>query len=159
MLPNPQLCCMFSVSLYERYSSFTASLYSSIMGSTGSGRSNFIDELAEPECARAPRGVGSHTRDIREHTVKLQEATESMYTASLANGVWFSRGWTLQQSLVPPTLVFYMQAWSLALPCLQGFSNPKVVGAASRQNAMCYTGNYFLSQQTFLASHERSECT
>ncbi|KIK11588.1 hypothetical protein PISMIDRAFT_690248 [Pisolithus microcarpus 441] len=139
MLPNSQLCCMFSVSLYERYSSFTAS--------TGSVRSNFIDELAEPECARAPRGVGSHTRDIREHAVKLQEATESMYTASLANGVWFSRGWTLQQSLVPPTLVFYMQA------------NPKVVGAASRQNAMCYTGNYFLSQQTFLASHERSECT
>ncbi|KIK15291.1 hypothetical protein PISMIDRAFT_329337 [Pisolithus microcarpus 441] len=73
MVPNPQLCCMFSVSLYERYSSFTASLYPGIMGSTGSGRGNFIDKLAEPEGARAPHDVGSRTRDIREHAVKLYD--------------------------------------------------------------------------------------
>ncbi|KAI5996931.1 hypothetical protein EDD15DRAFT_2364379 [Pisolithus albus] len=66
MVPNSQLCGIFSVSLYEHYSSFTASLYPRIMGSTGSGRNNFIDNLAEPEGARAPHDVGSRTRDIRE---------------------------------------------------------------------------------------------
>ncbi|KAI5982109.1 hypothetical protein EDD15DRAFT_179077 [Pisolithus albus] len=66
MVPNPQLCCMFSVSLCERYSSFMASLYPGIMGSTGSGRGNLIDKLAELEGAKAPHGIGSNTQDIRE---------------------------------------------------------------------------------------------
>ncbi|KAI5993990.1 hypothetical protein EDD15DRAFT_2367120 [Pisolithus albus] len=156
---KPPVVLHVSVSLYEGYSSFTASLYPRIMGSTGSGRGNFIDKLAEPEGAKAPHGVGSHTRDIREHAVKLQEAAESMYTASLASGVWFSRGWTHRESLVPPTLVFYMQDWSLVLPCLQGFSNPQNRGSGLPANAMCYTGTFLLSQQTSLASHERNECT
>ncbi|KAI5985474.1 hypothetical protein EDD15DRAFT_1631233 [Pisolithus albus] len=65
MVPNPQLCCMFSFSLYERYSSFTASLYSGTMGSTSpSGRGNFVHELAELEGARAPHDVGSRTRNV-----------------------------------------------------------------------------------------------
>ncbi|KIK18106.1 hypothetical protein PISMIDRAFT_684547 [Pisolithus microcarpus 441] len=64
MVPNLQLCCMFSFSLYERYSSSTASLYLRIVGSTGSERSN------------APHGVGSCTRDIRDVAVKLHDHCE-----------------------------------------------------------------------------------
>ncbi|KAI6033673.1 hypothetical protein PISMIDRAFT_686708 [Pisolithus microcarpus 441] len=79
MVPNPQSCCMFSVSLYERYSSFTASLYPRIMESMGSGRSNFIDKLAEPEGAKAPHGVGSRTRDIRDIAVKLYDHCEYVF--------------------------------------------------------------------------------
>ncbi|KAI6033674.1 hypothetical protein BKA83DRAFT_1809458 [Pisolithus microcarpus] len=36
-------------------------------------------------------------------------------TAPLANSVWFSRGWTLQELLALPTLVFCMQDWSFVL--------------------------------------------
>ncbi|KAI6033615.1 hypothetical protein PISMIDRAFT_276021 [Pisolithus microcarpus 441] len=79
MVPNPQLCRMFSASLYERYSSFTASLYPRIMGSVGFGRSNFIDKLAELEGARAPHGVGSHTWDIRDIAVKLHDHCEHVF--------------------------------------------------------------------------------
>ncbi|KAI6033513.1 hypothetical protein PISMIDRAFT_329582 [Pisolithus microcarpus 441] len=84
MVPNPQLCCMFSVSFYERYSSFTASFYPRIMGSTGSGRSNFIDNLAEPEGARAPHGVGSRTRDIREHADSVRHSEAKNHKADPA---------------------------------------------------------------------------
>ncbi|KAI5982107.1 hypothetical protein EDD15DRAFT_2378439 [Pisolithus albus] len=68
MVPNPQMCCMIPVSLYEHYSSFTASPHPRIMGSTGSGRSNFI------ESARAPRDVGLRKRDIREHADSVRRA-------------------------------------------------------------------------------------
>ncbi|KAI5996998.1 hypothetical protein EDD15DRAFT_2412655 [Pisolithus albus] len=84
MVPNPQLCCMFSVSLYDRYSSFAASLYPRIMGSTGSGRSNFIDKLAEPEGAKASRSAIQVFRAIadwlrrKDSSAELQEAIESM---------------------------------------------------------------------------------
>ncbi|KAI5996942.1 hypothetical protein EDD15DRAFT_384920 [Pisolithus albus] len=83
MVPSPQSCCMFSVSLYGHYSSFTASLYPSIMGSTGSGRS-FIDKLAEPEGARAPHGVGSRTRDVREHADSIRYAEAEDHKAGPA---------------------------------------------------------------------------
>ncbi|KIK16056.1 hypothetical protein PISMIDRAFT_58107, partial [Pisolithus microcarpus 441] len=67
----------------------------------------------------------------RDSSAELQEAIESMCswyhqssltiaylsdvsdTASLANSVRFSRGWTLQELLALPTLVFCMQDWSL----------------------------------------------
>ncbi|KAI6033482.1 hypothetical protein BKA83DRAFT_1794698 [Pisolithus microcarpus] len=69
----------------------------------------------------------------KDSSAELQEAIGSMFswyhrssltiaylsdvsdTASLASSVWFKRGWTLQELLAPPTLVFYMQDWSLAL--------------------------------------------
>ncbi|KAI5985468.1 hypothetical protein EDD15DRAFT_1631038 [Pisolithus albus] len=79
---------MFSVSLYEHYSSFAASPHPRIMGFTGSGRGNvchriiceqFIDKLAEAEGARTPHGVGSRTRDIREDAVKLYDNCEYVF--------------------------------------------------------------------------------
>ncbi|KAI5996970.1 hypothetical protein EDD15DRAFT_385717 [Pisolithus albus] len=69
----------------------------------------------------------------KDSSAELQEAIGSMFswyhrssltiaylsdvpdTASLASSVWFKRGWTLQELLAPPTLVFYMQDWSVAL--------------------------------------------
>ncbi|KAI5996933.1 hypothetical protein EDD15DRAFT_384097 [Pisolithus albus] len=70
---------MFTVSLYEHYSSFAASPHPRIMGFTGSGRGNFIDKLAEAEGARTPHGVGSRTRDIREDAVKLYDHCEYVF--------------------------------------------------------------------------------
>ncbi|KAI5996929.1 hypothetical protein EDD15DRAFT_384478 [Pisolithus albus] len=81
MVPNPQLCCMFSVSLY---SSFTTSLDPGHIRSKGSGRGNFIDSFAEPEGARAPRGVGSRTRDIREHEDSARHSEAKNHRADLA---------------------------------------------------------------------------
>ncbi|KIK12630.1 hypothetical protein PISMIDRAFT_56560, partial [Pisolithus microcarpus 441] len=76
----------------------------------------------------------SDTRCIDEdRSAELQEAMGSMFwwyhrsslttaylsnvsdTASLASRVWCKRGWTLQELLASPTLVFYVQDWSLAL--------------------------------------------
>ncbi|KAI6008536.1 hypothetical protein BKA83DRAFT_4516110 [Pisolithus microcarpus] len=54
------------------------------MGSTGSGRSNFIDNLAEPEGARAPHGVGSRTRDIREHADSVRHSEAKNHKADPA---------------------------------------------------------------------------
>ncbi|KAI5985477.1 hypothetical protein EDD15DRAFT_2374074 [Pisolithus albus] len=76
MVPNPQLCRTFSVSLY---SPFTTPPYPGNMRSTGSGRGNFIDKLAEFEGAKARHGVGSRTRGIREHEVKLYDHCEYVF--------------------------------------------------------------------------------
>ncbi|KAI6008537.1 hypothetical protein BKA83DRAFT_4072491, partial [Pisolithus microcarpus] len=69
----------------------------------------------------------------RDGSVELQQAIESICSwyhrsaltnaylfdfsgiAALANGVWFSRGWTFQELLAPPTSVFCMQDWLFAL--------------------------------------------
>ncbi|KAI5994002.1 hypothetical protein EDD15DRAFT_873557 [Pisolithus albus] len=50
-----------------------------IMGSTGSGRRNFIDKLMEVEGAKAPRGVESFTQDMKEYSVKLRDHQEYVF--------------------------------------------------------------------------------
>lgn len=68
-------------------------------------------------------------------SAELQEAIGSMYTwyqrssltivhlfgvtaasplSALSSSIWFRRGWTLQELLAPPNLIFYSQDWS---PC------------------------------------------
>ncbi|KAI6033653.1 hypothetical protein PISMIDRAFT_18511 [Pisolithus microcarpus 441] len=83
---------MFSVSLYERYSPFTASLYPRILGSVGSGRSNFIDKLAEPEGAKAPRPPIQVLHTIADwlgrNSAELQEAIESIQQLATGVPVW-----------------------------------------------------------------------
>ncbi|KAI5996995.1 hypothetical protein EDD15DRAFT_387575 [Pisolithus albus] len=67
MVPNPQSCCMFSVSLYERYLPFTASLYPRIMGCVGSWRGNLIDKTyrwAWTDCVGL-HGSGGGSMDSR----------------------------------------------------------------------------------------------
>ncbi|KAI5993997.1 hypothetical protein EDD15DRAFT_2166842 [Pisolithus albus] len=70
---------MFSVCLYEVYSSFRPLFFPRIMGSMGSGRSNFIDKLTEPEGANAPHGIGSPTQDISEYAVMLGDHCEYVF--------------------------------------------------------------------------------
>ncbi|KAI5991961.1 hypothetical protein EDD15DRAFT_2368736 [Pisolithus albus] len=49
------------------------------MGSMGSGRSNFIDKLAELEGAKAPHGVVSRAGDMRDIAVNLYDHCEYVF--------------------------------------------------------------------------------
>ncbi|KAI1298786.1 HET-domain-containing protein [Xylaria venustula] len=40
-----------------------------------------------------------------------QAATEDKFTSSLASCRWITRGWTLQELIAPPVVVFYSKDW------------------------------------------------
>jgi hypothetical protein len=43
--------------------------------------------------------------------VKLPDATEDEFKSSLENSRWTTRGWTLQELIAPPHIVFYSKDW------------------------------------------------
>ncbi|KAI5980614.1 hypothetical protein EDC04DRAFT_3152250 [Pisolithus marmoratus] len=48
----------------------------------------------------------------RQSALTIAYLSDISDTGSLGNSEWFSRGWTLQELLAPPTVLFYTQNWS-----------------------------------------------
>ncbi|KAI6011440.1 hypothetical protein EDC04DRAFT_2502666, partial [Pisolithus marmoratus] len=68
-----------------------------------------IDKDSSAELQETIGSMFSWCRRLSLTIVHLSDVSD---TGSLANSVWFKRGWTLQELLASPTVLFYMHDWS-----------------------------------------------
>ncbi|KAI6045346.1 hypothetical protein EDC04DRAFT_2545705, partial [Pisolithus marmoratus] len=69
-----------------------------------------IDKDSSAELQEA---IGSMFSWYRSSSLTLVHLCDVSDTGSLADSVWFERGWTLQESLASHAVLFYTQDWSL----------------------------------------------
>ncbi|KAI6037745.1 hypothetical protein EDC04DRAFT_3064107, partial [Pisolithus marmoratus] len=63
--------------------------------------------------AEVQETIGSMFTWYRQSALTIVYLSDVPDTGSLENSEWFRRGWTLQELLVPQTVLFYTQTWSL----------------------------------------------
>ncbi|KAI6167517.1 hypothetical protein EDD17DRAFT_1043735 [Pisolithus thermaeus] len=73
-----------------------------------------IDKESSSELQEA---IGSMFSWYRDSALTIVHLSDVSGTASFTNSVWFRRGWTLQELLAPPRLLFYIQDWTLYMDC------------------------------------------
>ncbi|KAI6025518.1 hypothetical protein EDC04DRAFT_3143182 [Pisolithus marmoratus] len=71
-----------------------------------------IDKDSSAELQEA---IGSMFLWYRRSSLTLVYLSDVPDGRSLADSVWFKRGWTLQELLASPTILFYTQEWSLCM--------------------------------------------
>ncbi|KIO12624.1 hypothetical protein M404DRAFT_124407, partial [Pisolithus tinctorius Marx 270] len=69
-----------------------------------------IDKDSSAELQEA---IGSMFSWYRWSSLTLVHLSDVSEAGSLADSMWFKRGWTLQELLASPIVLFYMQDWSL----------------------------------------------
>ncbi|KIO00993.1 hypothetical protein M404DRAFT_93046, partial [Pisolithus tinctorius Marx 270] len=69
-----------------------------------------IDKDSSTELQEA---IGSMFSWYRRSSLTIVYLSDVSDAGSLASSVWFERGWTLQELLASPTVLFYMYDWSL----------------------------------------------
>ncbi|KAI6042169.1 hypothetical protein EDC04DRAFT_1054291 [Pisolithus marmoratus] len=69
-----------------------------------------IDKDSSAELQEA---IGSMFSWYRQSSLTIVYLSDVFDNGSLANSVWFKRGWTLQELLASHTVLFYTQDWSL----------------------------------------------
>lgn len=52
----------------------------------------------------------------RQSVLAAVYLSDASGTGDLANAIWFKRGWTLQELLLPRTVLFYTRHWTLYRP-------------------------------------------
>ncbi|KAI6025516.1 hypothetical protein EDC04DRAFT_2535160, partial [Pisolithus marmoratus] len=73
-----------------------------------------IDKDSSAELQEA---IGSMFSWYRRSSLTLVYLSDVPDGYPLADSVWFKRGWTLQELLASPTILFYTQEWSLCMNC------------------------------------------
>ncbi|KAI6006738.1 hypothetical protein EDC04DRAFT_2907748 [Pisolithus marmoratus] len=68
-----------------------------------------IDKDSSAELQEA---IGSMFLWYRRSALTIVHLSDVANTVSFADSVWFRRGWTLQELLASPTVLFYLQDWS-----------------------------------------------
>ncbi|KIO01134.1 hypothetical protein M404DRAFT_62826, partial [Pisolithus tinctorius Marx 270] len=68
--------------------------------------------------------IGSMFSWYRQSALTIVHLSDVCNAASFPSSVWFRRGWTLQELLASPNVLFYLQDWSLYMDC--GSSNHKM---------------------------------
>ncbi|KAI6040118.1 hypothetical protein EDC04DRAFT_3140533 [Pisolithus marmoratus] len=79
-----------------------------------------IDKDSSAELQEA---IGSMFLWYRRSALTIVHLSDVANTVSFIDSVWFRRGWTLQELLASPTVLFYLQDWSLYAD--RGSSNHK----------------------------------
>ncbi|KAI5992845.1 hypothetical protein EDC04DRAFT_1289384 [Pisolithus marmoratus] len=73
-----------------------------------------IDKDSSAELQEA---IGSMFSWYRQSSLTIVYLSDVFDDGSLANSVWFKRGWTLQELLPSHTVLFYTRDWSLYMNC------------------------------------------
>ncbi|KAI6046611.1 hypothetical protein EDC04DRAFT_1483800 [Pisolithus marmoratus] len=73
-----------------------------------------IDKDSSSELQEA---IGSMSSWYRNSALTIVHLSDVSGTMSFADSVWFKRGWTLQELLASPRVLFYTQDWSLYKNC------------------------------------------
>ncbi|KAI5999561.1 hypothetical protein EDD15DRAFT_69186 [Pisolithus albus] len=82
-------------------------------------RHNFLWAWSDTCCidkdssAEVQEAIGSMFCWYRWSSLTIVHLSDVLDAGSLADSVWFTRGWTLQELLASRTVLFYMQDWSL----------------------------------------------
>ncbi|KAI5998382.1 hypothetical protein F5J12DRAFT_324940 [Pisolithus orientalis] len=76
--------------------------------------------IAKDSSAELQEAIGSMFSWYHRSSLTIAYLSDVSDAGSLANSVWFKRGWTLQELLASRTLLFYMQDWSLIMPSEAG---------------------------------------
>ncbi|KAI6138262.1 hypothetical protein BKA82DRAFT_1001182 [Pisolithus tinctorius] len=71
-----------------------------------------IDKDSSAELQEA---IGSMFSWYRRSSLTLVYLSDVSNPCSLVDSIWFKRGWTLQELLASPTILFYTQDWSLCM--------------------------------------------
>ncbi|KIK17543.1 hypothetical protein PISMIDRAFT_111135, partial [Pisolithus microcarpus 441] len=73
-----------------------------------------IDKDSSSELQEA---IGSMFAWYRNSALTIVHLADVSGTTSFADSIWFKRGWTLQELLASPRVLFYTQDWSLYMNC------------------------------------------
>ncbi|KAI6096227.1 hypothetical protein F5141DRAFT_588373 [Pisolithus sp. B1] len=73
-----------------------------------------IDKDSSSELQEA---IGSMFSWYRNSALTIVHLSDVSSTTSFADSIWFKRGWTLQELLASPRVLFYTQDWSLYMKC------------------------------------------
>ncbi|KIK17539.1 hypothetical protein PISMIDRAFT_221902 [Pisolithus microcarpus 441] len=73
-----------------------------------------IDKDSSSELQEA---IGSMFAWYRNSALTIVYLADVSGTTSFADSIWFKRGWTLQELLASPRVLFYTQDWSLYMNC------------------------------------------